>query len=282
MNREKKKRGLRYRWFSWKYFPELVPSTEEIDVVIPIVTKDLHTLPLYFDGVRHPIKDVYIVAPAQQEILTFCITNGLVYIDENSVFGFSPMSLNVITNDGRKRSGWIFQQFVKLSGKIGCCRYYLFIDADYVLIRPHIFLTEKKEMLFYLSYEKNQFYYDMIHRILPNIEILNFSYVDHKMLFDKEQVALLQESIKRNCRVDSWQKAILDNLDLSTISGFSEFETYGNFVQKKVLRPWFQKRLPFSKMKDFDSLQREFSRNRWSLTFPDYMRQNKNIMYYNE
>ena len=35
MNREKKKRGLRYRWFSWKYFPELVPSTEEIDVVIP-------------------------------------------------------------------------------------------------------------------------------------------------------------------------------------------------------------------------------------------------------
>ena len=115
----------------------------------------------------------------------------------------------------------------------------------------------------------------MIHRILPELEILNLSYVDHKMLFDKEQVAQLQESISRNCGVDNWQKAIVDNLDLSTISGFSEFETYGNFVQKKVLRPWLQKRLPYSKMKDYDTLQRKYSGSRWSLTFPDYMRQNQ-------
>ena len=262
MNWKKKERELRYRWFSWKHFPELTPSIEEIDVVIPIISKDLQTLPLCIDGIRHcvanNVKDIYIVAPAQQEILAFCKTNGLVFVDENSVFGYSPMSLNIITNDGRNRSGWLFQQFVKLSGKIGSCRYYLCIDADHVLIRPHVFLTEKNETVFYLSYEENQFYYDMIHRILPELEILNLSYVDHKMLFDKEQVAQLQESISRNCGVDNWQKAIVDNLDLSTISGFSEFETYGNFVQKKVLRPWLQKRLPYSKMKDYDALRRKY------------------------
>ena len=227
--------------------------------------------------IKFQVKEIFIVAPVQREILSFCKTNDLVFVDENSIFGYSPMSLNIITNDGRNRSGWLFQQFVKLSGKIGSCRYYLCIDADHVLIRPHVFLTEKKETVFYLSYEENQFYYDMIHRILPELEILNLSYVDHKMLFDKEQVAQLQESISRNCGVESWQKAILDNLDFNTISGFSEFETYGNFVQKKVLRPWFQKRLPYSKMKDYDTLRRKYSGSRWSLTFPDYMRQNKKL-----
>ena len=290
MNWEKKKRELRYRWFSWKHFPELTPSTEEIDVVIPIISKDLLTLPLCLDGIRHcvanKVKDIFIVAPAQQEILDFCKVNRLTFIDENSVFGYSPMSLDIITNDGRNRSGWIFQQFVKLSGKIGSCRYYLCIDADHVLIRPHVFLTEKNETVFYLSYEENQFYYSMIHRILPELEILNLSYVDHKMLFDKEQVVQLHNAICKNsltagqsvaaqCEVEPWQKAILDNLDLSTISGFSEYETYGNFVQKKVLRPWLQKRLPYSKMKDYDTLQKKYSGSRWSLTFPDYMRQNQ-------
>ncbi|MCR5711268.1 MAG: DUF6492 family protein [Prevotella sp.] len=256
-----------------------MPSTEQIDVVIPIIAKDLQTLPLCLNGIRHcvanQVKDIYIVAPAQQEILTFCQANNIVFVDENTVFGYSPMSLNVIADDGRNRSGWLFQQFVKLSGKIGSCRYYLCIDADHVLIRPHVFLTEKNETVFYLSYEENQFYYDMIHRILPGQEILNLSYVDHKMLFDKEQVAQLQETICKNCGVDSWQQAILDNLDLSTISGFSEFETYGNFVGNKVLRPWLQKRLPYSKMKDYDTLRKKYSGSRWSLTFPDYMRQNQ-------
>ena len=173
-------RKIRYRLFAWRKFPPLQPSPDPIDVVIPIVAKDLLSLPLCLEGIRHcvanRVKDIYIVAPRQQEIMAFCQDNGLVFVDENTVFGYSPMSLHVITNDGRDRSGWLFQQFVKLSGKIGSCQYYLCIDADHVLIRPHVFLTDKDETVFYLSYEENQFYYDMIHRLLPELEILNLSY----------------------------------------------------------------------------------------------------------
>ena len=283
-------RKIRYRLFAWRPFPQLKPASEPIDVVIPIIAKDLTILPLCLQGVRrcvaHPIKQIYIVAPSQPEIIEFCDKYQLQFVDETSVFGFSPkdLKLQVETPNGTiNRSGWLFQQLVKLSGKIGTCQHYLCIDADHVLIRPHVFLTDKDETVFYLSYEENQFYYDMIHRLLPELEILNLSYVDHKMLFDKEQVAQLQEAICKNCGVDSWQKAIINNLDLSTISGFSEFETYGNFVQKKVLRPWLQKRLPYSKMKDYDTLRRKYSGSRWSLTFPDYMRQNQKYKtIYNE
>ena len=46
------------------------------DVVIPIIAKDLRILPLCLEGVRrcvaHPIKQIYIVAPSQPEIIEFC------------------------------------------------------------------------------------------------------------------------------------------------------------------------------------------------------------------
>jgi len=78
---------------------ELTPSTEPIDVIIPIVAKDLQTLPLCLQGVRrqvqNTIKDIYIVAPQQQEITDFCARNGLIYVDEASVFGYSPRQLGL-------------------------------------------------------------------------------------------------------------------------------------------------------------------------------------------
>ncbi len=273
-------RKLRYRCLSWSRHPELKPSDEPIDVVIPIIAKDLKILPLCLEGVRkcvcHTIKQIYIVAPAQKEIIDFCTANDLEFVNENDVFGYAPKDLKIILANGSDRSGWLFQQFVKLSGAIGTCRYYLCIDADHVLIHPHVFLTDKQETVFYLCYEDHQPYYDIIRRIMPDLEIANLSYVDHKMLFDKEQLHELHETLSRNHGGKPWQQVITDNLDYNEQSGFSEFETYGNFVQRKVLRPWQQKRLPYRKIADYDTLRSKYAKwFRWTLTFPDYMRENK-------
>ena len=272
-------RKLRYRLFSWRSYPKLVPSAEPIDVVIPIISKDLKILPLCLEGVRNcvanTVKQIYIVAPAQKEITDFCAANDLEFVNENDVFGYAPKDLKIILSNGSDRSGWLFQQFVKLSGAIGTCRYYLCIDADHVLIHPHVFLTDKRETVFYLSYEDHQPYYDIIRRIMPDLEIANLSYVDHKMLFDKEQLHELHETLSRNHGGKPWQQVITDNLDYNEQSGFSEFETYGNFVQRKVLRPWQQKRLPYRKIADYDTLRSKYAKwFRWTLTFPDYMREN--------
>lgn len=273
-------RKIRYRLFAWWRFPDLKPASESIDVLIPIIAKDLHILPLCLEGVRrcvcHPIQDIYIVAPAEAPILQFCKENGLRYVDETSVFGFSPQDLDIqcVDDSGHvsNRSGWLFQQLVKLSGRVGTCRYYLCIDADHVLIRPHVFLTEERKTVFYMSYEKHQPYYDNIHRLIPHLALDTLSYVDHKMLFDKEQLASLHEALGGE---DKWVKTICDSYDRRNKAAFSEFELYGNFVKDKVRRPWLQKRLPYKKLSDYVSLQQRYSRHRWSLTFPDYMRQNR-------
>ena len=275
-------RKIRYRLFAWKRFPQLQSSTESIDVVIPIVGKDLRILPLCLEGVyhcvAHPIQQIYIVAPAQDEIVCFCEEHGLQFVDEREVFGFGPKELNlqILHADGSQsnRSGWLFQQLIKLSGRVGTCQHYLCIDADHVLIRPHVFLTQDNKTVFYMSYEEHQPYYDNIHRLLPNLVLDKLSYVDHKMLFDKQQVERLHQALTQGTGL-SWTDVVLKSYDRSSFAGFSEFELYGNFVVDKVQRPWLQKRLPYKKMADYDTLQRQWSRSRWSLTFPDYMRQNK-------
>ena len=267
--------------FSWRHFPPLVPSLQEIDVVIPIVAKDLHILPLCLEGVRqqvsHHIKDIYIVAPAEQDIVSFCETNNLHFVNETSVLGFSPKELNiVITNpDGttRNRSGWLFQQLIKLSGKVGTCQHYLCIDADHVLIRPHVFLTDDNKTVFYMSYEEHKPYYENIHKLMPGLQLDTLSYVDHKMLFDKEQLKRLHNALSQQTG-DSWIDAIINNYDRTNFAGFSEFELYGNFIQNKERRPWLQKRLSYNHIADYATLQRKWSGSRWSLTFPEYMKQN--------
>ena len=128
--------------------------------------------------------------------------------------------------------------------------------------------------VFYMSYEEHQPYYDNIHRLLPDLALDKLSYVDHKMLFDKQQVERLHQALTQGTGL-SWTDVVLKSYDRSSFAGFSEFELYGNFVVDKVQRPWLQKRLPYKKMADYDTLQRQWSRSRWSLTFPDYMRQNK-------
>lgn len=261
--------------FSMRRFPELEASKDPIDVVIPIIAKDLHILPLCLEGVRrcvaHPIQQIYIVAPAQQEILQFCKEHHLQFVDEVSLFGFEPKSLQIqyLDKNGnrRDRSGWLFQQLVKLSGKVGTCQHYLCIDADHVLIRPHVFLTADGLTVFYMSYEKHQPYYDNIHRLLPGLPLDSLSYVDHKMLFDKEKLEALHQALGG----DHWIQTICDHYDRHSHAGFSEFELYGNFVKEKVRRPWLQKTLRYNSLADFETLCRQWKGSRWSLTFPDYM-----------
>lgn len=268
-------RKIRYRLFAWRKHPALAPSKEPIDVVIPVIAKDLQILPLCLEGVRHcvahPIQDIYLVAPADDRIVSFCRQHGLQFVDETSLFGFSPKDLDIQVRDShgkvRDRSGWLFQQLVKLSGRVGTCQHYLCIDADHVLIRPHTFLTADGKTVFYMSYEEHPPYYENIHRLLPGLPLSTLSYVDHKMLFDKEQLERLHQALGGS----EWIKTIQDSYDRTCHAGFSEFELYGNFVQEKVLRPWLQKRLPYNKMADFASLQRRWSGSRWSLTFPDYI-----------
>lgn len=274
---QKLHRQIAYFHFLLSRERKLTPSQEAMDVVIPIIKKDLLILPLCLEGIRvcvqNTVKNIYIVAPKQEEIIAFCEQNNLIFVDETSIFGFAPaeLKLKVQLEDGRvlDRSGWLFQQFIKLSAAVGTCENYLCIDADHVLIRPHVFITSAQKPMFYMASENHRPYYDCIKRLLGEVQLTPLSYVAHKMLFNKQQVEALHEAIRRHTGKE-WREAILDTYDRSMESGFSEFETYGNFVSEKVLSPWKQHALKYKKMAAYTTLQKRYKWKYKSLTFPEY------------
>lgn len=279
MKLSKKLREFRYRLFSWRHYDEIPPLQEEIDVVIPITKKDLHILPLCLEGVRrfvnHPIRQIYVVARESEEVTSFCKEQGLVFVEETTVLGFGPkdMKLYIAGSKDLDRSGWLFQQLLKLSGKVGTCNNYLCIDADHVLIHPHTFMSADGKTVFYMSYEEHLPYYDNIRRLLPGLKLASLSYVDHKMLFNRNHLSELHRALEANGSIEgkTWVEKIMNAYDRNVYSGFSEFETYGNFVREKHLRPWLQKRLSYKKLTDIDTLIRKYGRSRWSITYPAYM-----------
>lgn len=273
-------RRILYKLFSRLWLPQISASNEiEIDVVIPIIEKDLMILPLCFEGikacVKNKIKDIYIVAPQNEAIISFCKLNQVKYVDESTVLGITPKDINLIIEspNGKSinRSGWLFQQLLKLSGAIGTCENFLCIDSDHILVRPHSFIDKKQVPVFYMSAEYHEPYYENIKKISSVKELSYLSYVAHKMIFNKSLLFELHSDIEKNTN-KNWIDAIIDSYDCKEGAGFSEFELYGNFVNHKRFRPWNQKALTYKSLDSYPSLRAKYNDKFNSITFSDYDR----------
>lgn len=247
-----------------------------IDLLIPVCEKDLAILPLALEGARrqiqHPIAAIYILAAPSPAMEQFCREHDCRLVDERTVLGYDARSLDVkITPSDRNRSGWIFQQLLKLSGRVGESDYFLTLDSDHILLRPHTFLTEDHRTLFYGSREYHAPYYANMERLIGLNVSSRLSYVAHKMLFSRAELVRLRTEIERRQGM-AWDQAILASLDRTQLSGFSEFELYGHFVpaERKLQLPWRAHSLKKGKIADYETLRRRYSWRFAAITFPDY------------
>ena len=259
------------------FFPTKMPNAGSmpIDIVIPIIDKDLDILPLCLKGLKkncnNVIDNIYLVAPAHFPIIDFANKNGLIFVDENSVLGYSAKDINCIDRSGNNISGWIFQQLLKLSGRVGTNRYYVTIDADHILMRPHTFVTDKDKSVFYVSKEYYYPYYVTQKVLTGHFPFQNLSYIAHKMVFDKNQIQVLHKILEHE-RGRVWDQVIIETLKQIPMGSFSEFELYGHLYptshKKRIL--WQQKELrKGSDDLSFEELSAKYS-SYLSITFPDY------------
>lgn len=259
------------------FFPTKMPNAGSmpIDIVIPIIDKDLDILPLCLKGLKkncnNVIDNIYLVAPAHFPIIDFANKNGLIFVDENSVLGYSAKDINCIDQSGNNISGWIFQQLLKLSGRVGTNRYYVTIDADHILMRPHTFVTDKDKSVFYVSKEYYYPYYVTQKVLTGHFPFQNLSYIAHKMVFDKNQIQVLHKILEHE-RGRVWDQVIIETLKQIPMGSFSEFELYGHLYptshKKRIL--WQQKELrKGSDDLSFEELSAKYS-SYLSITFPDY------------
>jgi FkbM family methyltransferase len=209
-----------------------ISSSVTLDVLIVAAPKDYPTLPLVIQSLRehvkHPIEQIIIIAPDSTEVRSIAETSGCTFLDESRQLPLSRTDI-IYSSHGIDRSGWLFQQLLKLAGDQICTNeYFLVIDADTVLVRPHVFVKDEKTLLLY-SDEYHNPYFSTYKKLLGTEPTSCVSFISHYMLFHKPKLKALKLAIEQYTGM-TWYQAIVENTDRTDPSGFSEYETYGNFI----------------------------------------------------
>lgn len=128
----------------------------------------------------------------------------------------------------------MFQQFLKLGGDALSSRdNFLVLDADTVLIRPHIFEYNDKNIFFCRSLHYKP-YFKTYQRLLgekalgPDHSIF---FVSHYMFFKQKWLTELKKVIESRHNTN-WYTSIMNSINKNQWDSFSEYETYGNFILK--------------------------------------------------
>ena len=209
-----------------------VRNAVTIDVLIPAIEKDLATLPYVIDAIRthvkHPIGEILIVAPKKKRLQDFCRAKGCTFIDENTVLPITKKNIHYRSRTW-ERSGWLFQQFLKLNGdKLCTADYFLVIDADTILITPHRFRANGKTLFYSRNWSQPQ-YFATYKKLMGRKASSASSFVTHYMLFERSKLARLKKEIESKHQMP-WYSAILHSMNRKKQFAFSEFETYGNYL----------------------------------------------------
>lgn len=209
-----------------------INSLVPIDIIIPTVKKDLDQLEQVIiaakENIKHPIKNIFIVSEKESALDYILEKYSCTFIDEETILPIkkTDISYNI---DGTDRSGWLYQQLLKLSGdKITQQDYFLVLDSDTVFTRPKVFLHGGKT-IFDHSEECHTPYYIVYYNIMKRQKQSSLSFITHYMLFNKKYLQEMKAYIEEQNKT-SWLDAIIQNVDYDSLSGFSEYETYGNYM----------------------------------------------------
>lgn len=133
-----------------------------------------------------------------------------------------------------KRGEWYFQQFLKMGYAFVCeCDYYLSWDADTIPVGK-VDLFQNNTPVFATKNVFHQDMFDTIYSLLGLSKQIERSYIAEYMMFNKNIMIELINIIAQKSS-SPWFLNIMDCIEPKALpySGFSEFETYGTYVQYK-------------------------------------------------
>ncbi|MES2430400.1 MAG: DUF6492 family protein [Bacteroidota bacterium] len=138
--------------------------------------------------------------------------------------------------DDADRGGWYFQQFLKMgiSQHPSIREYYLVWDADTIPLKSIDFFDNAGKMLLSFEEKIHQPYFNTLKRILNIDRQVNFSFItEHMMIKTSVMNEVVSKIEDAPIEGNNWTEKILRAVNKNQYqSGFSEFETYGNYLAK--------------------------------------------------
>ena len=171
-----------------------------------------------------------------------------VHAESGYATGLMDIIRSKMPENNKHRAGWYLQQFIKIASLInnppGEC--HLIWDSDTIPLKPLNFFTDEGKLVFYKSHERNPDYLPPIERLLGSTNRLQFSFIAQCLPYKSDWAQEFAERLEQ-LSSKSWEEAIIDAIDFSKISGFSEYETLGAYALEKhanefevINRPWFR------------------------------------------
>lgn len=210
------------------------------DLIIPIAKGDIDTAINNMKYISKNLQPNRIIIISSNEVETKVKgIDGVFFLDENEVIPDLTFEIvkNIIIKRGGnpKRAGWYFQQFLKMGYSfISETDYYLAWDADTVPLKQIDFFDENNKPFFSIKNEYNQPYFRTINRILQIDKQIRGSFIAEHMMFNCSYMNSLIKRIDENKDYSGiWFEKIMYAIDIEDLSnsGFSEFETYGSFIE---------------------------------------------------
>lgn len=259
--------------------PQRVDRRSELplDVLIPAAEVDWDVLNVAIEGVRrnlaHPVGTIWIVTALGSKAAKVADELGCKVVDEQDVLPIRRDDIDYQFGSV-DRSGWLFQQLLKLSADtISSSDHVLVLDADTVMIRPQSFTCGNKVVLFH-SGEYHPPYFEAYRAVTGRAPSTRVSCTTHHMVMRREPLQGLKSLMERHRSVPWWQ-AVLDTCIYESVSGFAEYEAYGNYALSSrggLARRWWRNAIaPRSELTDLDGLSRRYGDGLRTVSFHYYL-----------
>jgi hypothetical protein len=252
-------------------------SALRLDVIIPVAEADCDVLRVTIEGVTrnlaHPVGTIWAVTALGSKAAKVADDLGCEVVDERGVL---PITRDDIRYQfgSFDRSGWLFQQLLKLSADtISPENHVLVLDADTVMIRPQAFTSGGRVVLFHAS-EYNRPYFEAYRAVTGLEPATRLSCTTHNMVMRRDLLVGLKALMEERRSVPWWQ-AVLDTCVYETMSGFSEYEVYGNFALTfgdGLARRWWRNAVaPKSELAELGILTRRYGARLRTVSFHHYL-----------
>lgn len=219
------------------------------DVIVMVVPEKISILktsyPYMIKNLGGGLRNIILVANKKTKPLideAFGDNDRVVFMDEENIMnGLSLEHIKDILFSicGKDfRAGWFYQQFLKMAyAYISRDEYYLVFDSDTIPLHKIPYFTEEGTPNFITKIEYNKPYFDTI-KILFSGQVgrvnPNESFIAENMMISKTLMIEMIDTIMSNNEVggDTFYEKILNSVDKEFVkyTGFSEFETFGNYV----------------------------------------------------
>lgn len=223
-------------------------ADNNIELIIPIAAQDIDIAMISIPFIKKYIEPTKIYIISNSCIKKTVEAFGLEFIDENKMV--EGLSFEIVRDilkqyGAEKRTGWYFQQFLKMAYSQICgTDYYLSWDADTIPLRTLSMFCENGIPILNMKREYHKPYFDTIENLFGIKKNASKSFIAEHMIFNKTIMIEIISNISQKSN-GVWFENIIKAIPQEYIqqSGFSEFETYGTYVLEHYPQLYEQKEI---------------------------------------